>query len=81
MKAKWRGIIFDDVTKADYGYWTTICQDCAIKHNIPEEYLDEAGVGVCGVEGCEHDDEYCEDNGLLQFYLDFPADEIEIVEE
>ena len=81
MKAKWRGIVFDDVTKGEYGFWTTICGACAEKLNIPEEYLDDTGVGVCGVDGCYHDDDYCEDNNIRQFYLDFPANEIEIKEE
>jgi len=63
------GVVFDDYTenaKGDgYGHWTQICQGCVDKHGIDKSLLDEAGQGICGVQGCENKADY---------YLDFPKE-------
>ncbi|GHU42322.1 hypothetical protein FACS1894111_06070 [Clostridia bacterium] len=70
MKLKYKEMVFDDFTKNENHiennvdeYWTQICKSCTKKHEIEEKLLDEAGSGICGVEGCENESDY---------YLDFP---------
>lgn len=59
------GIIpFDDFAKNEDGrYWACICEKCVKQNNISENLLDDVGVGICGVAGCENEADY---------YIDFP---------
>jgi hypothetical protein len=73
---KWNGILFDD-----YGYfagggkgnfWSQVSEEDVQKYGIDRHYLDEAGQGICGIQG--HSEE-------ADYYIDFPMDEIEFVKE
>jgi len=71
---KFKGIVFDDITDQDNGLkmWSQICKCCTEKHNIDTKYLEEdAGNGICGVEGCENEADH---------YIDFEDDEVEITD-
>lgn len=65
MKKVYKGVRFDDVTKADeessYS-WSQICLSCVDEHKIDNKVLDNAGSGICGVEGCWNESDY---------YIDF----------
>ncbi len=64
---------FDDITDYDGGVtlWSQICNSCTEKHNIDHKYLDEdAGHGICGVEGCENESDH---------YIDFPEGEYKLI--
>lgn len=57
-------IPFDDFAKNEDGrYWACICEKCVKQNNISENLLDDVGVGICGVAGCENEADY---------YIDFP---------
>jgi hypothetical protein len=64
------GLIFDDWTPQEQGQnydtdtWTQVCTKCANKHKLKN--LDDAGQGICGVEGCENESDY---------YYDFNREE------
>jgi hypothetical protein len=63
MKKMFKGVMFDDVTKEDeYNDWSQICQSCVDRHKVDKNCLDDAGQGICGVEGCENESDY---------YIDF----------
>ncbi len=68
---KCKGIVFDDYTFGEYGMWSQVCAECAKKHKMPKNLLDESGSGICGVEGCENEADY---------YIDLPEGEFEITE-
>lgn len=68
---KYKGIVFDDYTIGEYGVWSQVCDECARKHSMPRNLLDENGGGICGVKGCWNE----ADN-----YIDFPYGEFEIEE-
>lgn len=68
---KYKGIVFDDYTSGEYGTWSQVCVECAKKHKMPKNLLDESGDGICGVEGCENEADY---------YIDLPERELEIEE-
>lgn len=54
--------MFDDVSDSEYGKWSQICPSCVKKLRIKERSLDNAGQGICGVEGCSNESDY---------YIDF----------
>ena len=57
----YKEIKFDDYTlksEDDLNDWSQICQHCVDKYNINKEVLDDAGSGICGVEGCENEADY-----------------------
>ena len=70
-------VIFDDFvddTKDYRQYWVGICPCCKNKFgSLLNDRIDEnAADGLCSVEGCENEAEYC---------VDFDMEEVEIVEE
>lgn len=70
-------VVFDDFvddTKDYRQYWVGICPCCKNKFNsLLKDRIDEnVAEGLCSVEGCENEAEYC---------IDFDMDEVEIVEE
>lgn len=78
QRLKWNGMIFDDFQYENLDgyeyYWTQICSSCIKKHNLEKHnYLDDSGSGICGVVGCNNDDD--------TVYLDIPKNEAEIIEE
>ena len=79
---EWNGIRFDYFEFDNGQYWTTICQKHVDEFKIPSELLDDAGVGICGVMGCDHatdkeyGKEYVEDK---TYYLDIPGGEGKLV--
>lgn len=52
---------FDDVTTSE-GTWSQVCKSCVDHLEIQESMLDDAGSGICGVEGCDQESNY---------YIDF----------
>ena len=67
---EYKGIKFDDANKADeegLNDWSQICKHCVTKHNINNNMLDDAGQGICGVEGCNEEADY---------YIDFKDGEL-----
>ena len=75
----WNGIKFDDFEEEPYYYWSQICEDCAKKHNIDKKYLDTTGSGICGVEGCNHDEDNNYSGRVL--YVDIPKEEAKVIYE
>ena len=74
---KWNGILFDDYGYcADGGkgnFWSAVSKNDVREYGIDRKYLDEnAGHGICGIQGHEEEADY---------YIDFPMNEIEFVEE
>jgi len=51
------GVEFDDSNKDEHGIWSQICGDCLKKHSIDKYHLDDHGSGICGVKGCQNDNE------------------------
>ena len=73
MLLVFRGISFDDFcisseTEKEEGMnvWASVCKDCVSKHVMPNEMLDDAGYGICGVVGCNNEADY---------YIGFPDGE------
>jgi hypothetical protein len=70
------GIEFDDVVQNPQDWvdndgcgemWSQICGECQDKHSDKVVgLLDDYGSGICGVEGCEN-----EDDSVV--YIDFPV--------
>lgn len=57
-------VCFDDFVedKETGQLWSCICESCAKKYRVPDNLLDEAGQGICGVQGCWNE---------ADFYIDF----------
>jgi len=85
MKDKNSTAIFDDWTHNPSGpdhrgvkefeirTWTQVCEECAIKHNLLDTYLDiDSGSGICGVVGCEREADH---------YYDFDGEETKEVKQ
>ena len=70
-KLKYKGIVFDDFVRDEYGTWGEICKSCADKYSaVISSELDDGGTacGFCGVEGCEN---HSMDLTIPHYYIDF----------
>ena len=62
-------VCFDDfVQDEESGGWACMCKNCVNKYKITESLLDDAGQGICGVQGCDNEADY---------YIDFPEIEMQ----
>ena len=64
MEYTYNGVTFDDFVIDEDGQhvWSQVCPSCAKKFNFSENILDNAGSGICGVDGCNNESDY---------YIDF----------
>ena len=60
---------FDDAVKDENGIWSQICSSCAKKYYPRSLNLDDAGSGICGVQGCENQADFYIDNLLEENLL------------